>query len=99
MAESRIPLITGSSRKAVFTWLTALHKGGLLFCLDDKPEDIVSVSNGSLTFSDDEAKEVSKILSRLFEKLGDELHCLAFDVVSKTFHTCAEQRACKTMYG
>lgn len=99
MAESRVPLITGASRKAVFTWLTALHKGGLLFCLDDKPEDLVSISNGLRTFSNDEAKEVSKILSRLFEKPRDELHGLAFDVVSKTFYTCAERRASKTMYG
>ncbi|MFC5521932.1 hypothetical protein [Polaromonas jejuensis] len=99
MAESRIPPLAGTSKKAAFAWLTALHKAGLLFCLDDKPQDIVTIADGSQTFSTEEAQEITQILNRLFGKHGDELHGLAFEVLSKTFHTYAERSAFKTMYG
>ena len=99
MVESRIPELIGTSKKAADAWLTAMHKRGLLFCLDDKPLDILKISDGSRIFTDNEANEVSKILDRLFEKRGDELHELAFEIVSKTFHTYTERRAFKTMYG
>lgn len=99
MTESRIPQLPGTSKKAAFAWLTALHKRGLLFCLDDQPQDIGTISDGLRTFTDDEAKEIAEILSSLFAKRGDELHELAFEVVSRTFHTRAERQAFKTMYG
>ena len=99
MTESRIPQLHGTSKKAAFTWLTALHKQELLFCLDDKPEDIFRISDSARLYSDDEAKEVTGILDVLFAKRGDQLHELAFEVVSRTFHTRAERRALKTMYG
>ena len=99
MTESRIPELTGTSKKAANAWLSALHKRGLLFCLDDDPLDIWTISDGSRLFTDDEANEVSKILDRLFEKRGDELHELAYEIVSKTFHTRAQRRAFKTMDG
>lgn len=99
MTESRIPQLDGTSKKAAFTWLTALHKRELLFCLDDKPQDIFRISDGARLYTDDEAKEVTGILDVLFAKRGDQLHELAFEVVSRTFHTRAERRALKTMYG
>ena len=99
MTESRIPELTGTSKAAANAWLKALHKRNLLFCLDSDPKDLVKISDGTPTFSDSEAVEVSEILDRLFEKRGDELNELAFEVFSKTFHTRAERRAFKTMYG
>jgi hypothetical protein len=99
MIESRIPQLTGTSKKAAFAWLTALHKAGLLFCPDDRPQDIVTIADGLQTFSTEEAESLTKILSRLFEKRGKELHDLAYEVVSRTFHTPAERRSFKTMYG
>ena len=93
MPESRIPALADTSKKATFAWLTALHRHGMLFCLDDKPEDIFTISDGSRTFSDDEAKEVAGILDMLFAKHGDGLHGLAFEVLSRTFHTQPERRA------
>ena len=99
MTESRIPELAGTSTAAANAWLNALHKRGLLFCLDSDPKDLVKISDGTPTFSDSEAVEVSEILDRLFQKRGDELHELAFEIVSKTFHTRAERRAFKTMYG
>lgn len=99
MTNSRIPQLTGTSKKAAFAWLTALHKQEILFCLDDDSKDILNISNNSQLFTDDEAAEVLEILNRLFETLGNELHDLAFEVVSRTFHTRAERTSFKTIYG
>lgn len=94
----RIPQLSGTSKKAAFAWLTAMHQRGLLFCLDDDPREIVSISDGARLFTDVEVKEVSAILHRLFARRGDELHELAFEVVSRTFHTRTERQALKIMY-
>ena len=99
MPQSRIPVLAGTSKKAASAWLSALHKQGLLFCLDDKPEDTYLISDKTRMFTDDEAAEVTEILDVLFTKRGDEMHALAFEVLSKTFHTRAERKAFKTMYG
>lgn len=99
MIESRIPQLTGTSKKAAFLWLTALHKREMPFCLDDDPNEIRKISDDSRLFTDNEATEVSKILNRLFVKLGDELHDLAFEVLSRTFHTAVERNAFKTLNG
>lgn len=99
MTKSRIPELTDTSKAAANAWLKALHKRELLFCLDSDPKDLVKISDGTPLFSDSEAGEVSEILDRLFQKRGDELHELAFEIVSNTFHPRAERRAFKTMYG
>lgn len=99
MTESRIPQLTGISKKAAFAWLQAMHARELLFCLDDRPQDIVRISDGSRLYSDEEAGKVSGILDMLFQEHGDDLHDLAFEVVSRTFHTPAERRAMHSMYG
>lgn len=99
MAESRIPELTGTSKKAANAWLKELHTRGLLFCLDNDPAELFQISDGTRTFTDDEAQEVSGLLNRLFEKRGDELYGLAYETLSKTFHTRAERRTFKVMYG
>lgn len=99
MTESRIPQLDGTSRKAAFAWLQAMHEQQLLFCLDDRPEDILRISDGTRLYSDNEAREVAEILDALFAKRGDELHDMAFEVVSRTFHTPAERRTMHSMYG
>lgn len=99
MVTSRIPEIFGVSKKAASAWLTEMQKQGLFFCIDDDPREIVSISDGSRVFTDEEAAAVSKILDRLFVTCGDGLYDLAFEVFSKVFHTKAERRAAKIMYG
>ncbi len=99
MTASRIPELAGTSKKAAKAWLTELHKREMLFCLDDDPLDLFKISDGSRTFTDQEAKEVSELMDRLFEKRGDEMHTLAFETLSKTFHTRAERRKRGAMYG
>lgn len=99
MYESRIPHLDGTSKKAVASWLSALHGRGMLFCLDENPKDIVLISDGSRMFSDEEAVQISSTIDKLFLKFGDELHDLAYDTISKTFHTPSERRAIKSMHG
>lgn len=99
MTNSRIPRIAGTSKRAAFAWFTALHKRGLLFYLDNDPRDLFKISDDSRLFTDEEAIEVEQILQGLFARFGDELHALAFEVVSRTFHTRAERQAFKIMYG
>lgn len=99
MSESRIPQLTGTSIKAAFAWFTALHERGLLFHLDNRPEDLFQIEDGSRTFTNAEAKEVTSIVDALFAKQGDKLYKIAFEVLSRTFHTRTERRALKIMYG
>lgn len=99
MVESRIPKLTDTSKKAAFLWLTALHKREMLFCLDDDPNEIRKISDDSRLFTDNEATEVTGILNRLFVARGNELHNLAFEVLSRTFHTAAERSSFKTRNG
>lgn len=99
MAESRVPALTGTSKKAANAWLKELHTRGLLFCLDNNPAELFQITDGTRTFTDDEVQEVSGLLNRLFEKRGDELYGLAYETLSQTFHTRAERRAFKVMYG
>lgn len=99
MAESRIPELNGTSKKAANAWLNELHTRGLLFCLDNDPAELFQISDGTRTFTDVEAQEVSGLVNRLFEKRGDELYELAYETLSKTFHTQAERRAFKVLYG
>lgn len=99
MVKSRIPQLTGTSKKAAFLWLTALNKREMLFCLDDDPNEIRKISDDSRLFTDNEATEVSGILNRLFVALGNELHNLAFEVLSRTFHTAAGRSSFKTLNG
>lgn len=99
MTESRIPALAGTSKKAANAWLKELHNRKLLFCLDNDPAELFLISDGTRMFTDSEAQEVSGIVNQLFEKRGDALYGLAFETLSKTFHTKAERRAFKVMYG
>lgn len=99
MANSRIPELTGTSKKAANAWLKELHKRNLLFCLDEDPAGLFLIADGTRMFTDEEAQEVSGLVNRLFERRGDELYGLAYETLSKTFHTRAERRAFKVIYG
>jgi hypothetical protein len=99
MTISRIPQVNGVSKKAAFEWLSALHEREMLFCLDDDPREILKISDWTRAFTEAEAEEISEILNRLFAAIGDELHDLAFQVMSNTFHTAAERSAFQTQHG
>jgi hypothetical protein len=99
MTTQTIPELRGASKRAATTWFSEMHKLGLLFCLDTPPHDIYRISDGARTFTDEQVKSVTSVVNALFDKHGDAVHEFAFEVVSKTFHTPAERRTLKTMYG
>lgn len=98
MTESRIPQLTGTSKKAAKKWLNELHKLGLLFCLDNDPFELLSISDWSRAFTDHEATQLTEILDCLFKKQGDELYAFAYETLAKTFFTPAERREQARMY-
>ena len=99
MTTCKIPKLKADNAKAAKSWLQRMHRRNLLFCVDSNPQDLVKISDGSPMFTALECVELSAILDRLFAAIGSEVHDLAFDVVSRTFHTRSERRAIKAIYG
>lgn len=99
MKPSRIPRLSATTPTAARSWLRRMHSAGLLFCLDDDPRDIVSIATGEPTFTAEECATVSKMVDQLFAALGDDVHALAFDTVSRTFHTRKERALLRSLYG
>lgn len=93
MIESRIPKISGTSKRAAIAWLIARQRQQLLFCIDDDPYSVTRIADGQRTFTDQEAAEVTKAIAALFSFHGDAVYELAFSVVSKRFHLAAERQA------
>lgn len=93
MTTMRIPKLTGTTRSAAASWINRLHKKGLLFCLDDDPADIVKTADGEPMFPQSDVDKLNEIVGHLYTAIGDEIHELAFEAVSKTFHTRPERRA------
>ena len=98
MPQSRIPKLISTSRANAFAWFQSLHKEGLLFCLDDDPATLVCITDGARIFTNLEANEVSATIDRIFQSLGNEAHELAFEVLSRTFHTQLERRTMHSAY-
>jgi hypothetical protein len=99
MDSNRIPKLTGDTERAARSWLNRMHKSGLLFCLDDDPRNIVRIANDEPTFTASECATIASYLDRIFSAIGDVIFDLAFDVVSRTFHTRAERRSFKAQCG
>ena len=98
MPQSRIPKLINTPRANVFAWFQSLHQQGLLFCLDDDPATLVRITEGEPMFTNLEAREVSATIDRIFQSLGNEAHDLAFEVLSRTFHTQQERRTMHSAY-
>ena len=98
MPQSRIPKLISTSRANAIAWFQSLHKLDLLFCLDDDPATLVCITDGARVFTNLEASEVSATIDRIFQSLGNEAHELAFEVLSRTFHTQQERRIIHSAY-
>lgn len=82
--KTRIPELHSTDKAGAQRWIEEMHKRGLLFCLDDKPEDIVDIPTGARSFTDAECVTLTQYLGSLYQTVGDELHEIAFDIVSQT---------------
>jgi hypothetical protein len=99
MPTTRIPTLPNSTRAGAQKWLAQMHKQELLFHPDDNPSEIIGITDGKPTFTQAECDEVAQALKLMFMHHGDTVYELAFDVVSRTFHTPAEGRAIAALNG
>lgn len=99
MPTTRIPALSNSTRAGARKWFTQMHKRELLFHPDDNPHEVMGIADGTPTFTPAECEEVTQALKLMFLHLGDAVYELAFDVVSRTFHTPAERKAIAALNG
>jgi hypothetical protein len=92
MPKTRIPALTNTSRATALRWMDQMHKKGLLFHPDDRPEDLVKISDGSPTLTSNECKDARRAMLFLFTHHGDAVYEFAFDTLSQTFHTHIERK-------
>ena len=60
-------------------------------CLDNDPAELVLIADGATMFSELEVSQLRNILARIQCCIGEAMHDLAFEVISKTFHTATER--------
>lgn len=97
--KTRIPELHSSDKAGARIWIEEMHKRGLLFCMDDKPEDIVNISNGARSFTESECATLNQYLDSLYQTIGDDVHAIAFDALRQTFFTKEEREAFDMSYG
>lgn len=78
----RVPQVLGDSSQAMDKWFEALYVEGFLFNPDDSPEDIVQLSNGEPTFTENECRVLRESLDRLFSHHGETV----YDTALKYFY-------------
>jgi hypothetical protein len=97
--KTRIPELHSPDKTAARLWMEEMHKRGLLFCMDDRPEDIVDIQSGEQRFTESECATLNQYLESLYQTIGDAIHEIAFDVVRQTLLTKAEREATDRLYG
>ena len=95
--KEELYVLVSQIRRAAISVCSNIAEGASRISRAEKKR-FYEISRSSLVEMDTQF-EISSILDILFSKFGDELHNLVFDIISKTFHTPAERRAIKTMYG
>lgn len=78
----RVPQLRDESSQAMNNWFETLSVGGFLFHPDECPEDIVQVTTGEPTFTENECRVLRESLDRLFLYHGDTV----YDVALKHFY-------------
>lgn len=71
---SRIPQWADRSFDGMLRWFSEMSAQGLLFHPDDDPAEIICAASGARTFSDAEAAELRKTITRMFEQEGDRVY-------------------------
>jgi hypothetical protein len=99
MPKSRIPALSKPTLAAARKWFMQMHKRDLSFHPDDNPHAITGIADSKPTFTQAECDEVTQAFKLMFMHLGDEVYELAFDVVSRTFHTSAERKSISALNG
>ncbi len=77
---NRIPECADFTFDGMLCWFSELSRQELLFHPDDDPAEIVSIVDGTETFSDAEVKKLRKLLDRMFVLNGDKVYEAAYPV-------------------
>lgn len=70
--QSRIPKLTEVSFNEASLWFSNMHMQEVLFHPEDDPAEIVAISDGTRTFSDEEVSEIRVVLDTLESSIGHE---------------------------
>ncbi len=70
--RSRIPKLNEVSFDGALMWFSEMHCQKLLFHPEDDPAEIVSITNGEPTFSNQEVKEIRFLIEELEKGIGHE---------------------------
>jgi hypothetical protein len=80
---NRIPACADFSFDGMLFWFAELSKQKLLFHPDDDPADIVSIADGTATFSNEEVEKLREILDGMFTLNGDKVYDAAYPIFMK----------------
>jgi hypothetical protein len=75
---SRIPTLEDVSYQSMDLWFRLMVEANLHFHPDDSPKDIVRISDGAPTFTEDECLALDKTMSTLFENHGNDVYEAAY---------------------
>lgn len=71
MRTSRIPAYDRADSNGMSLWFSRMAVHDLLFHPEDSPESIVRANDGRRVFTDIECREISNILSSMFNEHGN----------------------------
>jgi len=91
MIDSRVPQYEIQTFVGMRAWFKSMAKRRLLFHPDDPPTRIVSIKTGVRLFSRDECRLLTAILSKMFERFGDQVYEAAYPVFMKEFRAMTKR--------
>jgi len=83
MITSRIPEYSSRSFDGMLAWFAEMSVRELLFHPEDRPEDIIVISNDEPMFNDSECQQLNLILESMFEQFGDMVCEAAYPIFMK----------------
>lgn len=81
--STRIPKLAENTFDGMLMWFAELSKRDMLFHPDDPAAEIFNVATGQRTFTDEEAEELDRTLTVLFESHGDVVYDAAHPIFMK----------------
>jgi len=77
---NRLPAYDAENPDGMLLWFAEMAKRDLLFHPDDDPANIVSIADGSHTFTSSEAATLRGVIASMFENHGDGVYDAAHPI-------------------
>ena len=71
--ENRIPAYDSANPDGMQIWFAEMSARGLLFHPEEDPSTIIRIDDGMPAFSEMEAADAKAIVSRMFDRHGDQV--------------------------